>query len=337
MADPILELKDLTIHFETNDGVFQAVNHIDLSLERGTALGLVGETGAGKTTTALGIMNLVRTPPGKIVSGEVIFNGEDLLKKNKSAMRKIRGEKISMIFQDPMTALNPIETVGDQIGEVIRLHQKCSRLEAAKKAGELLEMVGIPADRASDYPHQFSGGMKQRVVISIALACKPDLIIADEPTTALDVTIQAQILQLLHDLRNELNMSMILISHDLGVISECCDFVAVMYAGSIMEYGKIDRIYENMAHPYTIRLFNALPNIEEDSERLTPIPGLMPDPSNLPSGCPFWTRCANHLPECEKTMPTFKEIEKDHFVRCHLHNMGLLEGNNSSEGRTSDE
>ena len=318
----LLEVRNLSIQYKTGGCVFKAVNGIDLTVGRGETLGLVGETGAGKTTTALGIMNLIPNPPGEVCVGEVLFEGHDLLGKSAGEMRAIRGKKISMIFQDPMTALNPIETVGDQISEVIRLHEKISKLEAAARAKEMLEMVGIPGERYCEFPHQFSGGMKQRVVIAIALACRPELIIADEPTTALDVTIQAQVLALLSNLKKEINTSMILITHDLGVVAENCDSVAVMYAGHIVEKGTVKDVYTDMAHPYTVRLFAALPDIDHDVKRLQPIAGLMPDPSDLPKGCPFWPRCANRIGACSERMPEETEITPGHTVRCHLYGEG---------------
>lgn len=314
--DNILEINGLTIHYKSDNGTVNAVNDLSLTLGRGESLGLVGETGAGKTTTALGILNLVPNPPGEIISGEVIFNGQDLRKLNKRSYRSIRGKKISMIFQDPMTSLNPVMTVGDQITESIRIHEKCSRAEASKKAPEMLEMVGIPGERASEYPHQFSGGMKQRVGIAIALACNPELLIADEPTTALDVTIQAQVLDLIAKLREERGTSLIMITHDLGVVAEVCDKVAIMYAGEVIEYGTLDQIYNHTAHPYTKGLFGSLPDLEGDQERLAPIPGLMPDPSNLPVGCNFAPRCKYCTEACMLKEPEAKEIEPGHIVKC---------------------
>lgn len=316
MSDKILEIKDLTIHYLTETGTVKAVNEITLDLDRGETLGLVGETGAGKTTTALGIMNLVPNPPGKIINGDIFFNGESLLKKTKHEMRKIRGSKISMIFQDPMTSLNPVITVGEQIAEVIRLHEKTSKADANIKAQKMLELVGIPGDRFNEYPHQFSGGMKQRVVIAIALACNPALLIADEPTTALDVTIQAQVLDLMNNLKRDLNTSMILITHDLGVVAEVCDKVAIMYAGEVVEYGTLEDIYNNTMHPYTLGLFGSIPDLEEDTERLKPIMGLMPDPSNLPDGCSFAPRCPYKDSNCEKNNPELVTISETHKVKC---------------------
>ena len=314
--DKILEIKDLSIHYETHSGVVKAVNDLSLELTRGETLGLVGETGAGKTTAALGIMCLVPDPPGRVVSGEILFNGESLLKKSKSEMRKIRGNQISMIFQDPMTSLNPVISVGEQIAEVIRLHSKLSKIEAKVKAQDMLELVGIPAERYSEYPHQFSGGMKQRVVIAISLACNPALLIADEPTTALDVTIQAQILDLMTNLKEEFNTSMLLITHDLGVVAEVCDKVAVIYAGEIVEYGNLEDVFENTKHPYTKGLFNSIPDLDEEVNRLKPITGSMPDPAKLPPFCTFSLRCPDKTAECEKANPNLINVSGSHKVRC---------------------
>ena len=287
----ILEIKDLTIQYRADNRVVEAVNKLNLTLGKGESLGLVGETGAGKTTTALGIMGLIPDPPGIVTGGEIIFEGEDLLKLNKKKMRAIRGKKISMIFQDPMTSLNPVMTVGSQIAESIRIHEKCSKADAAVKATEMLELVGIPGERYGEYPHQFSGGMKQRVVIAIALSCNPELLLADEPTTALDVTIQAQVLDLIVKLKKEKQTSMILITHDLGIVAEVCDKVAIMYAGEIVEYGSLEQIYNHTCHPYTKGLFGSIPDLDSHVKRLSPIPGLMPDPAALPKGCSFCPRC----------------------------------------------
>ena len=311
-----LDIKDLTIHYITDEGVVKAVNGIDLSLEKGDTLGLVGETGAGKTTTALGVMGLVPDPPGKVISGEILYNGEDLLKKSNAELRKIRGGEISMIFQDPMTALNPVLRVGDQIAEVIHLHGNCSRTEALKRAMDMLQKVGIPPERVSDYPHQFSGGMKQRVVIAIALACTPQLIIADEPTTALDVTIQAPVLDMMNDLKQQIGTSMILITHDLGIVAESCDQVAIMYAGEIVEYGSLEDIFDHTTHPYTKGLFNSIPSLDKDTERLQPIQGLMPDPANLPEGCKFHPRCPYAVEACAQQHPGMTELTPGHLCRC---------------------
>lgn len=315
----IIDIKNLTIHYVTDNEVVKAVNDISISLEEGESLGLVGETGAGKTTTALGILGLVPNPPGKVISGEIIYKGEDLLKKSDAEMRKIRGHEISMIFQDPMTALNPVLTVGDQIMEVIRLHQKVSKAEALERAMEMMEMVGIEGGRCNEYPHQFSGGMKQRIVIAIALACNPSLLIADEPTTALDVTIQAQVLDLIDNLKKKFNTSMLLITHDLGVVAEVCDKVAIVYAGSIVEYGTLEQIYNNPHHPYTKGLFGSIPDFSHKARRLNPIKGLMPDPSNLPAGCAFADRCPNATDACRKEKPDAIEIEPGHTVRCIMY------------------
>ncbi len=315
----LLSIKDVTIHYSTDDGDVKAVNGVNFEIDKGETIGLVGETGAGKTTTALGIMRLVPDPPGKIVSGEILFNGENLLKKSAIEMRKIRGNKISMIFQDPMTALNPIIPVGEQVAEVIRLHEKVSRIEAEKRAAEMLEMVGISADRMNEYPHQFSGGMKQRVIIAIALACKPQLLIADEPTTALDVTIQAQVINMMNNLKKDLGTAMILITHDLGIVAEICDKVAIMYGGEIVEYGSLEDVFNQTAHPYTKGLFDSIPSLKKKVHRLKPIKGMMPDPISLPDGCNFFNRCPYATPECEHTDPAVKEISPGHLVKC-LHN-----------------
>lgn len=314
--DLILEINDLTIQYVTDEGTVHAVNGLNLALERGTTLGLVGETGAGKTTTALGIMRLIPEPPGKFVSGEILFNGKDLLKESDSKLRSIRGKHIAMIFQDPMTALNPVISVGEQIAEVIRLHEKVSVAEAHVKAQDMLRLVGISPERFDEYPHQFSGGMKQRVVIAEALACKPELLIADEPTTALDVTIQAQVLDMIRHLQKKLNTSMILITHDMGVIAETCDEVAVIYAGNIVEYGSLDQVFTNPQHPYTKGLFESLPSLDKDIARLKPIDGLMPDPANLPPYCSFCERCPVASEKCKNGEPDYIEIEPGHIVRC---------------------
>ena len=312
----LLEIKDLSIQYVTDENTISAVNGVSFSLEEGTTLGLVGETGAGKTTTALGIMRLVPDPPGKITGGEILYKGEDLFQRSEREMRKIRGKDISMIFQDPMTALNPVHPVGRQIAEVIKLHQNCSKKEAMKRAGEMLEKVGIPAERAADFPHQFSGGMKQRVVIAIALACDPVLLIADEPTTALDVTIQAQVLDMINSLKKEFNTAMLLITHDLGVVAETCDRVAIMYAGQIVEYGDLAAIFDHTAHPYTQGLFGSIPRLDLDVETLEPIQGLMPDPANLPTGCKFHPRCPYATEMCAQQEPPVTRLGEQHWARC---------------------
>lgn len=314
--DNIIEIKNLTIQYKTDERTVEAVNRLNLTLARGESLGLVGETGAGKTTTALGIMGLIPNPPGIVTEGEIIFEGQDLLKLSKHKLRAVRGKKISMIFQDPMTSLNPVITVGDQIAESIRIHEKLSHAEATIKAKEMLELVGIPGERYSEYPHQFSGGMKQRVVIAIALSCNPKLLLADEPTTALDVTIQAQVLDLIAKLKKEQNTSMILITHDLGVVAEVCDKVAIMYAGEIVEYGSLIQIFDNTCHPYTKGLFGSIPDLESKVDRLNPIPGLMPDPANLPKGCSFEPRCTCSFEKCKSANPHMVEVEEGHLVKC---------------------
>jgi peptide/nickel transport system ATP-binding protein len=320
----LLEIKDLAIHYITVDGTVKAVQDMNLEIAEGETLGLVGETGAGKTTTALGIMQLVPNPPGKIISGEIIFEGENLIGKSPNELRKIRGKQISMIFQDPMTSLNPVMTVGDQIAEVIKLHEDVNNAEATEKAKKMLLKVGIPAERSKDYPHQFSGGMRQRVVIAIALACNPKLLIADEPTTALDVTIQAQVLELMKSLKTEFNTSMIMITHDLGIVAEVCDKVAIMYAGNVIEYTDKVNLFTTPKHPYTIGLFNSIPDIESDVERLNPIKGLMPDPTDLPTGCSFHPRCDKAMPICSTRVPLNTEVQPGHFVKCLLFEEGVV-------------
>lgn len=318
MADkPLLEVKDLVIHYETDDGVVKALNGVNIHIGVGETLGLVGETGAGKTTLAKGIMRLIPNPPGKILGGEVIFEGQDLLKLSTNGMEAIRGRDISMIFQDPMTSLNPVLTVGEQIMEVIENHNtSLSRQEARKWAENMLERVGIPAERFGEYPHQFSGGMKQRVVIAIALACNPRLLIADEPTTALDVTIQAQVLEMIYKLKSENNTSMILITHDLGVVAQNCDYVAIIYAGEVVEYGTLREIYKDTKHPYTEGLFGSIPSLTSDVKRLQAIDGMMPDPTKLPEGCVFCERCKYAVPECSKNHPGMVTVGGTHQVRC---------------------
>ena len=279
-------------------------------------MGLVGETGAGKTTIAKSILRILPSISSRIVDGQIYLDGDDTLDIDEMQMRKIRGKKVSMIFQDPMTALNPVQKVGSQIAEVILMHNHITKEESHKKACEMLEIVGIPAERAMEYPHQFSGGMKQRVVIAIALACNPELLLADEPTTALDVTIQAQVLDMINDLKNKFNTSMLLITHDLGVVAEVCDDVAVIYAGQIVESGRKEDIFDHPAHPYTKGLFAALPDLESDVERLEPIWGLPPDPTNLPEGCYFHPRCPYAAEECKQHRIPLMELSPGHLCRC---------------------
>ena len=315
-SELLLDIQDLTIHYVTDSGTVHAVENLNLQLGRGETLGFVGETGAGKTTTALGIMRLIPSPPGVVKSGKIIFDGQDLMNKNESEMRAVRGGKIAMIFQDPMTSLNPVMTVDKQIAEMIKLHKNVSETESLKLAGDMLELVGIRRERMHDYPHQFSGGMKQRVVIAIALACDPGLLIADEPTTALDVTIQAQVLELMKKLKQQFDASMILITHDLGIVADICDKVAIMYAGRVVEYADKRALFSNPAHPYTIGLFNSVPDLDDDKDALNVIPGLMPDPMDLPTGCTFHPRCTLAIDECAKLKPEMAEVAPGHFAAC---------------------
>lgn len=313
---PFLSVKDIEVVYTSDRKIVHAVNGVSFDLEKGETLGLVGETGAGKTTIAKSILRILPNPPAKFLHGEILLEGEDLTKKSEEEMLKIRGAKVSMIFQDPMTALNPIMTVGDQIMEVLLLHNNYSRAEAVKKGKEMLEYVGIPAERFVEYPHQFSGGMKQRVVIAMALACDPQLLLADEPTTALDVTIQAQVLGLINDLKTKFNTSMILITHDLGVVAQTCDKVAVVYAGKIVEYGSKKDIFLETAHPYTKGLFASLPDINKKEPRLHPIAGMLPDPTDLPGGCVFHPRCPYAGKTCAEGEMPLQEITPGHFCRC---------------------
>ena len=319
--DLVLDIKDLVVHYETEDSDVHAVNGIDIAIGKQRTLGLVGETGAGKTTTALSIMNLVPDPPGVIKSGSITLEGRDVLKMSDAELEAMRGNDVAMIFQDPMTALYPVMTVGEQIAESLELHQNLKPEEALEKAKEMLKLVGIAEARATDYPHQFSGGMKQRVVIAIALACSPKLLIADEPTTALDVTIQAQVLELMKDLINNRDMSMLMITHSLGIVAEICDDMAVMYAGRIVEKGTVDDVFNSMRHPYTEGLFNSLPNLKEQGEMLEPIKGLMPDPADLPPGCTFAPRCPYATEACSASVPELQSVDgsSTHFVACHAY------------------
>ena len=314
--DLILDIENLIVRYNTEDGVVYAVNGIDLKLGYKKTLGLVGETGAGKTTTALAMQRLVPTPPGVVECDKLSIAGQDIRNLPISKLEVIRGNDISMVFQDPMTALNPVFTVGEQIAESIEIHENLSKAEALKKAVQMLELVGIPGSRAGEYPHQFSGGMKQRVVIAIALACNPQLLIADEPTTALDVTIQAQVLELMQELKEKYNTSMIMITHDLGIVAEVCDEVAVMYTGRIVEQGTLEDIFNRTQHPYTEGLFNSLPNIRNRQIMLKPIKGLMPDPMSLPKGCSFAPRCNYVSDDCMEELPLLRSISPTHKVAC---------------------
>ena len=314
-SNKFLEVKDLVVEYKSDGQTVHAVNGVSLHLDHGKTLGLVGETGAGKTTIAKSILRILPDVGCKVTGGEIHLEDQELLTLHENEMRKIRGNKISMIFQDPMTALNPVQKVGDQIAEVVRLHND-AHVNPEERAKEMLETVGIPAERYSEYPHQFSGGMKQRVVIAIALACNPDLLLADEPTTALDVTIQAQVLDLIADLRKKYNTSMLLITHDLGVVAQVCDEVAIIYAGNIVEYGTKEQIFDHPTHPYTIGLFGAIPDMNEDEEWLHPIDGLPPDPTNLPQGCAFAPRCKYATDACRKSAIPMQKTADGHDCRC---------------------
>jgi peptide/nickel transport system ATP-binding protein len=319
MQEKLLDIKNLEVIYSADRQIVHAINNISLSMNKGETLGLVGETGAGKTTLALTLLRLLPKQNGKIVSGEVFFQGHDLIKATEADMRLVRGSQISMIFQDPMSSLNPVLTVGEQIAEAIRLHMNLAKDQVENRVEEMLRLVGIMESRKNDYPHQFSGGMKQRVVIAIALACEPDLLLADEPTTALDVTIQAQILDMMQELKDKINTSILLITHDLGVVAEFCDKVAIMYAGEIVEYGTAHDIYEGaFNHPYTKGLFGSIPDIHSNAERLNPIEGLMPDPTSLPTGCKFHPRCPKSMEICMTEAPTIYE-ETGHRIQCHYY------------------
>jgi len=311
-----VDAENLTIDYVTDDETVYAVKEVDIKLEHGKVLGLLGETGAGKTSTVLSLLNLIPDPPGIIRSGSVKINGIDVLNLNPNQLTHVRGSEIAMIFQDPMTSLNPVFTVGDQIAESVMIHEDVSKKEAWARACEMLELVGIPAERATDFPHQFSGGMKQRVIIAIALACNPKVLIADEPTTALDVTIQAQVLDLMRGLQKKFGTAMIMITHDLGIVADICDDAAIMYAGRIVEQGTLEDIFDRTKHPYTEGLFNSLPNIDERAEKLKPIKGLMPDPTVKYEGCAFADRCNYATEKCRTTAPHKHWFSETHFVEC---------------------
>ena len=324
MSENLLEVRDLVVEYHTEDEVVHAVNGVSFQLEKGEVLGLVGETGAGKTTIALSLLQLLPKYVSHIPQGSVTFKGVDILNADEETIRKIRGKSISMIFQDPMTALNPVMRVGDQVAEVIRLHEPgLNKAQVHEKVESLFKMVGIAPERLREYPHQFSGGMKQRVVIAMAIACNPELLIADEPTTALDVTIQAQVIKMMRNLQRELNSAVILITHDLGIVANFCNKVAIIYAGEIVEYGEIRDIFDRTKkhHPYTEGLFNSIPDIHSSAKRLQVIPGLMPNPSDLPAGCKFSPRCARRMDCCGmEGTPVMRE--GGHQIRCHLFKEG---------------
>jgi peptide/nickel transport system ATP-binding protein len=315
-GQPIAEVKNLVVHYETDEGIVEAVNNVSFSIKKGEVLGLVGETGAGKTTIALSLMKLLPVPPAHVIQGEITLDGEGILDKSNRQMQKIRGNQVSMIFQDPMTALNPVKYAGDQIAEVILLHERCSRKDAMLRAIAMMETVGIQSERYKEYPHQFSGGMKQRIVIAMALACRPKLLIADEPTTALDVTIQAQVLDLMKSLQKDNDTATLMITHDFGIVAEVCDRCAVIYAGEIVEYGSREDIFDHAVHPYTVGLMESIPSLDKKIERLKPIPGLMIDPTDLPSNCSFCLRCPKKTAECMKLDPALSELSPGHYVKC---------------------
>ncbi|MHC4935128.1 MAG: ABC transporter ATP-binding protein [Planctomycetota bacterium] len=318
MSGYLLEIQDLRTHFHTDDGVAKAVDGVNYAIRPGETLGVVGESGCGKSVTAMSVMRLIPMPPGEIVSGRILFQGRDLLEASEAEMRQIRGNEISVIFQEPMTSLNPVFKVGHQIGEALILHQGLSKQEARQRTIDLLGKVGIPdpAKRVDEYPHQMSGGMKQRVMIAMALACGPALLIADEPTTALDVTIQAQILDLLKELQKTEGMAILMITHDLGVIAECADHVAVMYAGKVVEYAPVVELFENPKHPYTVGLFRSLPRVGEEKEALEVIRGNVPNPLEFPTGCKFWPRCPHANDRCRQEEPALEERSSEHTVAC---------------------
>lgn len=319
MTEKLLEIKDLYVQYETDDATVYAVNNLSLSVNKGETLGVVGETGAGKSTTALSIMGLLPDNIGFVKKGSIMLDGHDVTKLTEADMRLLRGDLVSMIFQDPMTSLNPVLTIGDQIEEVLGIHKKFNtKEESSARVDEILKLVGLLPERKNDYPHQLSGGMKQRIVIAIALACEPKLLLADEPTTALDVTIQAQVLDLMKELKLKFNTSMILITHDLGVVAQTCDRVAIMYAGEVIESGTVEDIFDAKDHhPYTIGLFGSIPNLTEKTRRLNPIDGLMPDPTDLPKGCVFHDRCPKAMDICKSVHP--KDFNnKGHVIKCHL-------------------
>ncbi len=318
--EKILEIKNLHTYFHTDEGVVKSVNDVSYYVNRGETLGVVGESGCGKSVTAMSILRLIPSPPGKIEGGEILFDGIDLTKVDYDELRKIRGNRIAMIFQEPMTSLNPVYTIGDQIMESIMLHMDKTSAEAREMAINILEKVGIPSPetRVDVYPHQMSGGMKQRVMIAMALVCNPELLIADEPTTALDVTIQAQILDLLIKLQKEFKTAIILITHDLGVIAEMAHRVVVMYASKVVETAEVKELFANPLHPYTVGLFNSIPKLGQEEKRLVPIKGMVPNPLDFPKGCKFNNRCEKVMSKCKDNEPPLKEVTTGHFAACWL-------------------
>ncbi len=321
MSETLLSVENLVTSFKTERGTIRAVDGISFTIGKGQTVGLVGESGCGKSVTSLSVLRLVQSPPGFIESGKINFAGKDILSLTEGEMRKVRGNKISMIFQEPMTSLNPVFTIGDQISEVFKIHRGSNKKEAREQSIEMLKLVKIPAPekRVDEYPHQLSGGMRQRVMIAMALACRPELLIADEPTTALDVTIQAQILDLMAKLQVELNMAILLITHDLGVVAEVCDYVMVMYAGKIAEQGLVTEIFREPKHPYTVGLMNSIPRLGHKTEYLPTIEGQVPSLANLPKGCRFQARCPHAFDKCRAVEPTLKDVGKDHKAACWLH------------------
>ena len=319
-SNPVLKIKGLKVYFDTDEGIVKAVDGVDLELLKGTTLALVGESGCGKSVTCLSILRLVPSPPGRIAGGEIIYKGQNLLELSEKQMERIRGNDISMIFQEPMTSLNPVFTIGDQIKEAIMLHQKKGHNEAQELTLQVLNKVSIPSPeiRINDYPHQMSGGMKQRVMIAMALSCNPEILIADEPTTALDVTIQAQILDLMQSLQDEFGMSILMVTHDLGIVANIASHVAIMYASRIVENGSVEDIFENPRHPYTMGLFTSIPVIGEKKENLYVIPGNVPNPLAFPEGCKFWPRCLFAEEICRVQEPPLDEVEQDHKAACHF-------------------
>lgn len=322
---PFLRVEGLTVEYSSEGQIIHAVNDVSFQLEKGKTLGLVGETGAGKTTIAKTILRILPDRAAHVRSGKIILDGVDVLSISELEMRKLRGSKISMVFQDPMTALNPVMRVGEQVSEVIRNHNGVPREQADQEAAKMFELVGIPKDRFNEFPHQFSGGMMQRVVIAVALVCNPELLLADEPTTALDVTIQAQVLEMMSSLKSKFNTSMILITHDLGVVASVCDYVAVVYAGQIVEYGSLGVVFDHPSHPYTIGLFGAIPDMSKDEQWLHPIEGLPPDPTRVFKGCAFAPRCKYATEQCHHEKPKMVDLGNGHTIRCHR-SSNLAEG-----------